>query len=94
MTKLGAQNIVWVPKQIIAAANITEFELPLYRPLGGPRSSLMHVNNDRATKAGLMLTDPAETIMNVKNWLASKDQTPALSAEQEAALIALFRQGL
>jgi len=88
---LGARNIFWVPKEIISAAEVTEFELPLYRPVGGPRSSLMHVSNARATAAGLTLTDPAITVAHVRSWLRGKDRSPALSPEREAALIKMSR---
>jgi nucleoside-diphosphate-sugar epimerase len=88
---LGARNVVWVPKEIIAAAGVTEFELPLYRPTGGRRSTLMHVSNERAVAAGLTLTDPTTTIENVRRWLPGSEQPPALSPEREAALIAAFR---
>jgi 2'-hydroxyisoflavone reductase len=91
VTTLGAENIVWVPKEVIAAAGLTEFELPLYRPAGGPRSSLMHVSNQRALAAGLRLTDPAITVRNVRTWLRGTDQSSALSPEREAALIKMFR---
>jgi 2'-hydroxyisoflavone reductase len=88
---LGARNIVWVSKEVLSAAGVTEFELPLYRPVGGPRSSLMHVSNARAVAAGLTLTDPAVTVMNVRRWLRGRDQSPALSPEREAALIQMSR---
>ena len=90
-TTLGAQNIVWVPKEIFTAAKLTEFELPLYRPAGGPRSSLMHVSNERAVAVGLTLTDPAVTVMDVKSWLQGTALSPALSPEREAALIKMSR---
>lgn len=94
MTILGARDPVWVPQEIIAAAGVTEFELPLYRPAGGPRSSLMHVSNDRAVAAGLALTDPSVTVSNVRDWLrdgGSPDESPALSPEREAELISRYR---
>jgi len=91
VTTLGARNIVWVPKEIFTAAKVTEDELPLYRPAGGSRSSLMHVSNERAVAAGLTLTDPAITVMNVRSWLQGKALSPALSPEREAALIKMSR---
>jgi 2'-hydroxyisoflavone reductase len=93
MTTLGARGVVWVPKEIIAAAGITEFELPLYRPTRGPRSSLMHVSNERAIAAGLTLTEPAITVTNVRTWLRGRDQSPALSPQREAELIRMSRPG-
>ncbi len=86
MQILGANRIVWVPKEIIAASGLTEFELPLYRPAGGRRSSLMHVSNERAVAAGLTISDPRTTIANVRAWLGNCELAPALSPEREAAL--------
>jgi 2'-hydroxyisoflavone reductase len=94
MTALGARNAVWVSKEVIRASGVTEFELPLYRPNGGPRSSLMHVCNQRAVAAGLTLTDPAVTVGNVRTWLrrgGSPEQFPALSPAREEALIRMPR---
>jgi 2'-hydroxyisoflavone reductase len=88
MRVLGAKNVVWVPAEILRQAGLTEFELPLYRPIGGPRSSLMHVSNDRARQAGLTLTDPAQTVGDVRTWLENQDLRPALAPQREAALIA------
>lgn len=58
---------------------------------GDPRSSLMHVSNERAVAAGLTLTDPAITVRDVRIWLCGKDQSPALSPEREAAFIEMSR---
>ncbi|HUG89934.1 MAG TPA: NAD-dependent epimerase/dehydratase family protein, partial [Planctomycetaceae bacterium] len=88
---LGARNVVWVPAEIIQAQGVTEFELPLYRRNGGPRSSLMHVSNARAVNAGLTLTDAAVTANDVRVWLRSQPLAPALSPEREAALIRCSR---
>lgn len=89
LTVLGARNVVWVSAEIIKAAGVTEFELPLYRPVGGPRSSLMHVSNARAVAAGLTLTDPVVTANDVRTWLSENDLLPALSPDREAALISI-----
>jgi hypothetical protein len=87
MSVLGASNLVWVPAEIISAAGVTEYELPLFRPAGGPRSSLMHVDNSSAVDAGLTLTDPAITVRDVRTWLVNRDLLPALSSELEDQLI-------
>jgi 2'-hydroxyisoflavone reductase len=87
MSHLGARNLVWVPAEVIRAAGVTEFELPLYRPTGGPRSSLMHVDNSRALQVGLSLTDPATTVRDVRTWLAEHDLPPALPRQLEVQLI-------
>jgi 2'-hydroxyisoflavone reductase len=87
MSVLGASNLVWVPAEILSAAGVSEFELPLFRPAGGPRSSLMHVDNSSAVQAGLTLTDPAITVRDVRTWLVNRDLPPALSSELEDQLI-------
>jgi 2'-hydroxyisoflavone reductase len=91
MNVLGAQNIVWVAAEIIKANGVTEFELPLYRPVGGPRSSLMHVSNERAVAMGLTLSDPKTTVDRVRRWLAVENLRSALSPEREATLLSLSR---
>lgn len=91
MNILGARNLVWVPNEIIKAEGITEFELPLYRRDGGPRSRLMHVSNARAVAAGLNLTDVAVTARDVHSWLRDHELPPALSADREATLIGICR---
>lgn len=89
---LGAERLYWVPAAVIAGAGLTFVELPLYRPAGGARSSLMHVSNERASAAGLTLTDPAATAADVRAWLAGAPQPPALTPEREAELIAAARR--
>ncbi len=93
---LGAENLVWVPADIIEAAGVTEFELPLFRREHGPRSGLMNVSNERALAAGLALTDPELTLRIMQEWLAGKEEPPALSREREAELVrmASLREGL
>jgi 2'-hydroxyisoflavone reductase len=90
---LGAPSVVWVSKETLAAAGVTEFELPLYRPAGSPRSGLMHVSSERAAAAGLALTEPEATIAGVRAWLRGTDGPPALVPERERALIRMFRAG-
>lgn len=90
---LGARDLVWVPKEILNAAGVTESELPLYRPAGGPRSALMHVSQDRAIAAGLTMTELAVTIANVRDWLPQCNLAPALSPQREAELIQRTRGG-
>lgn len=91
MNFLGAKNVVWVSAEIIKATGMTEFELPLYRPAGSPRSSLMHVNNERAIETGLTLTDPKITVKDVRTWIRDKHLSPALSKEREIELIRMSR---
>lgn len=92
MRLLGAQNLVWVPAEILQSAGLTFLELPLFRPEHGARSSLMDVSNEHARAAGLTLTDPAVTAHDVRAWLQGKDLPLALSPEREAALIRSARQ--
>ncbi len=89
---LGAERAVWVAAEVIASAGVTEFELPLFRPERGPRSSLMDVSNERARTAGLALADPEVTVRDVRACLRS-DLPPALSPEREAELIRIARRG-
>lgn len=89
---LGAHNLVWVPSAILDAADLSFVELPLFRPEHGPRSSLMHVSNERARAAGLTLTDPEVTAQDVRSWLQGQDLPLALSPEREAALIRSARE--
>jgi 2'-hydroxyisoflavone reductase len=91
MTALGATNVVWVPEDVIRSADVTEFELPLYRRDGGPRSGLMHVSNARAVTAGLKLTGITETVRGVRAWLPECTLSPALSREREVELIGRSR---
>jgi 2'-hydroxyisoflavone reductase len=93
MQLLHAENIVWVAAEIIKSAGLTFVELPLYRPKGSARSNLMHVSNERATKAGLTLTDPEITVKDTRAWLLDRKFTPALSPEIEAKLINIARHG-
>jgi 2'-hydroxyisoflavone reductase len=93
MQALHAKNIVWVAAEIIKSAGLTFVELPLYRPKGSARSSLMHVSNERAIKAGLTLTDPEITVKDTRAWLLRRNFKPALSPEIEAKLINTARGG-
>jgi 2'-hydroxyisoflavone reductase len=89
---LGAENFVWVAAEIIKSAGVTEFELPLFRPERGPRSGLMDVSNERARAAGLTLTNPEDSVRDVRAWIPGRDQTPTFSPEREAELIRIARQ--
>jgi 2'-hydroxyisoflavone reductase len=91
MTAVGARNLVWVPAEVIRAQGVTEAELPMYRPDGGPRSSLMHVSNARAVAAGLTPTDPSVTADDVRAWARGIELPLALAPDREAALIRILR---
>ena len=92
MDLLGATNLAWVPADLIDAAGLTFVEMPLFRPIGSERASLMHVSHDRATAAGLTLTAASQTIADVQDWLRTHPVTPALPPERERELIAQARQ--
>jgi 2'-hydroxyisoflavone reductase len=87
MQLLGAERVVWVPAEMIAATGLTFRELPLFRPDGGARSSLMDVSNERARSVGLTLTEPAITVRDVRAWLSGQDLPLALSPAREQELI-------
>jgi 2'-hydroxyisoflavone reductase len=91
MNLLAPQKIVWVPTEIIKAAGVTEFELPLFRPDHGARSSLMDISNQQARAAGLTLTTPEITERDMQAWFQGKTFTPTLSLEREAELIKICR---
>jgi 2'-hydroxyisoflavone reductase len=91
MTTLRAENVVWVAADIVKAAGLTFVELPLYRPVDGPRSSLMNVSNERAVGFGLTLTDPEATANDVRAWIRGRHTPAALSPQREAALIGMAR---
>jgi 2'-hydroxyisoflavone reductase len=92
MKVLGAENIAWVAAEIIKSAGLTFRELPLFRPEGGARSSLMDVSNERARAAGLTLTDPEVTVRDMQAWILGRNLTPALSPERETELIRISRR--
>lgn len=88
-----AGEVVWVGRDVIAAAGVTEFELPLYRASGGRRASLMDVSPAAAVKAGLTLTPLHETVEAARRWFAGREPPPpALSPEREAELIDAARR--
>lgn len=91
MEALGARDVVWVPSQVIDSEGLTFADLPLYRPNGSERSSLMHVGHARADAAGLTLTGAATTAADTRTWLRDHPQKPALSPERERELIARSR---
>lgn len=88
---LGARDVVWVSATTIKDAGVTEFELPLYRPNGGARSSLMNVSHERALSAGLTLTSPEVTLRDTRVWLQNSSLSPALSSILESRLINMER---
>ena len=91
MQALGAVDPVWVPSALLDEAGLTFMQLPLYRPNGATFSSLMHVSHERASAAGLTLTDTQTTIRDVREWLRTHPVTPTLPPERERELIAKVR---
>lgn len=65
---LGARNVRWTP---VPVDDIDLDTWPLYRPPGHPLAALMHVDASRAQAAGLVLTDPAVTALDVLASLRS-----------------------
>ncbi len=90
MTTLGANDLVWVPKEILEGVDFTE--LPLYRPEQGTYAGLMDVDNAKAVAAGLKLSSLAVTVKDTRDWLAGVDRPLALSPGREAELIAKARR--
>lgn len=84
--------VVWVDAEVIDAAGLTFVELPLYRPDGGARSSLMHVSHQAADAAGLTVTDPAITVRDVRAWVREHPVVRPLDAALERQLIARARE--
>jgi 2'-hydroxyisoflavone reductase len=89
---IGARNPVWVDAALLKAANLSFIELPLYRPHGAPRSSLMHVSSERALAAGLVLTAPSITAADTRRSMGAPDLSGTLTPEAEARLIAQAAQ--
>jgi 2'-hydroxyisoflavone reductase len=85
-------SVVWVDADLMEAEGLTFVEMPLYRPDGASRSSLMYVSHDRASAAGLTLTDPAVTARDVRQWLRQHPVKPALDPAIERQLIAKVRE--
>ncbi|MCC6678056.1 MAG: NAD-dependent epimerase/dehydratase family protein [Phycisphaerales bacterium] len=91
MRLLGVARPVWVPAEVVRAAGVNEFELPLYREKHGPRSGLMHIDSARARAAGLVLTEPARTLEAVREWLRGRGVEVTFSPEREADVLAKAR---
>ena len=88
---VGAEDLAWVPDEVLEKAGVTFREMPLYRRDGAKWSSLMDVSAERAREAGLGWTDPGVTVADTRAWLRSETLTPMLTPEREAELIRLAR---
>jgi hypothetical protein len=51
----------------------------------------MHVSHERASAAGLVLRDLADTVRDTREWLRGRQTPPALSPDLERRLIGLAR---
>lgn len=87
MRLLGVERPAWTDARTLRDGGVTFAELPLYIPNGGPRSNLMHVSCERARAAGLELSDPADTVRSVREWLRGTSVKPALAPERERELL-------
>jgi 2'-hydroxyisoflavone reductase len=88
LTMLGAQQPVWVPGDLLDAADLRFGELPLYRREHGPRASLMDICTDKARAAGQVFTTPAQTAADTWAWCSRMPPSPdTLSPQREAELI-------
>lgn len=84
--------VVWVDADVLDAAGLTFVELPLYRPNGGARSSLMHVSHQAADAVGLTVSDPAITVRDVRAWVSRHPVSRSLPPALERQLIAKARE--
>jgi len=91
MHLLGVAAPVWVPAPVLQAAGLGFGELPLYRDAGNPLATLMDVSSAKAQAAGLVLTEPAQSIADMRAWCRGRALGRPLSAEREAALIQAAR---
>ena len=94
---LAPSHHVWVPAALLQSAGLSFQELPLYRPEKSALAGLMDVSHHRAQAAGLQLTDPLQTLQDVRAEVQthgpypgspSSPSRPLLTLEREAALIA------
>ena len=87
LQRLDVADPVWVPWSVLQAADLAFGELPLYRPAHSPLAALMDVSSAKAQAAGLVLTDTATTLRDLRAWCDGRALGRPLSAEREAALI-------
>src|ERR1035438_7227220 len=99
--KAGSPNAkpLWIPAEFVAKQEGIDF--PIWAPYAGETKGFHTWRNDRAIKAGLKFRPAAETVRDTLAWFKTQEQAekgrPTLagpSAEQEARLIAAWRQSL
>ena len=85
---LAPRDVCWVSRPILEQASVREADLPLYRPLGSPRSGLMHVSNGNAMNAGFIVTPLRTSVEQVRAWIAGGNpDTQAFDPHVERRLI-------
>jgi 2'-hydroxyisoflavone reductase len=85
---LAPREVCWVSRPILEAAGVGEMELPLYRPVGAPRSGLMYVSHSRAASAGFTVTPLRTSVEQVRAWVAATNpETQVLNPDVERHLI-------
>ena len=87
---LAPPSPCWVPSTILDEAGLDSMDLALYRASGSLRSSLMHVSNARAVRAGMTVTPLPRTLERVRAWMDERNpDSEALKPEVERRLIEL-----
>lgn len=97
--KTPPENAVWVPEEVLAGAGLQPLTtLPLWKPPALTEvAGLFSLDCGRAVAAGLRTRPVAETVRDILDWarpnpeLAVAPETPVLSPEEEARLIAAAR---
>jgi 2'-hydroxyisoflavone reductase len=99
--KAGSPNAkpLWIPAEFVAKQEGIDF--PIWAPYAGETKGFHTWRNDRAIKAGLKFRPAAETVRDTLAWFKTQEQAEkgrttlaGPSAEQEARLIAAWRQSL
>lgn len=89
---LAPEKVTWIPTEILTTQNITEFQLPLYRPEHSPRAGLMDISCAKAQSAGLTHTPPAITLQRTRPWATQQPFNPPLPPETESHLLQLAQR--
>lgn len=85
---VAPREVCWVSRLILEQECVREADLPLYRPLGSPRSGLMHVSNGAAMNAGFNVTPLRTSVEHVRAWIAAANpDTQAFDPHVESRLI-------
>ncbi len=85
---LEIKQPVWVPETMLKEAEVSFSQLPLYLPQSHPSSCYMNISSQKALQAGLLLTSPADTIRNTREWSLQQQYTEAISHQLEMELTA------